>query len=205
MISLKDNHIFSQNYTTLKKASINNASSKKDSYMTECEFKVVDFDKVKESYIKGLKLQETPSSNDCLLEFDNELYFIEFKDGNMKDEIHKVRRKIFESLLIFSDITTTSISYTRKNVNYILVYNKIKSKEFIQKRRDKKLGKTEVQESSSLKNFSNMLSELSNYNMDIFELKKSFCPIYFKNVFTYDKEQFNNKFVPRLEEYKNKL
>ena len=49
----------------------------------------------------------------------------------MKNEIHGVRRKIFESLLLFCDITDTTISFSRKHVSYMLVYNQERSKQYI--------------------------------------------------------------------------
>lgn len=45
-------------------------------------------------------------------------------------EKEKIRVKIAESLLILNDILGENLTFDRKNVNYILVYNKDKNAEF---------------------------------------------------------------------------
>lgn len=91
----------------LKETSLNDSGNK---YMSESTIDVINFDKVKGKYIGDIKVEMTPSSNDALLVLADELIFIEFKDGNMKDEIHNVRRKNFESLLILLDIINKTIT-----------------------------------------------------------------------------------------------
>ena len=52
------------------------------------------------------------------------MYFIEFKDGFMSQRrIYEVWKKIYESLLLFCDITKLRISDTRRCMTYIFVYD----------------------------------------------------------------------------------
>lgn len=203
MIKLRDYEEF-QEFTTLKETSKNDANKKNILYMVESEFPVIDFDKVKERYVSNLNLMDTPKSNDALLEFNEKLYFIEFKDGNIKSEIYGVRRKIYESLLIFCDIVGKNISFTRKNINYILVYNKEKSKEYIKeimekrKRESSTLSKKEMNESLAFDRFIDIMGDLSKKKIDIFGLEKQFKNIYFQEVYTYDKQEFIDEFVSKL-------
>lgn len=176
--------ILRKNKTTLKKTSYNDAAH---CHMTESLLSVVDFDDVKNEYIRIHPCFPIPSSNDALAIIDGKLYFIEFKDGNMQSEIHDVKRKIFESLLIFCDIINDTISFTRQQVNYILVYNKQKSETYIKRL----LKRNEVQETPSLDSLMNDLGKLADYNIDYFGLRKQFQNIYLKDVYTYKKEDFN--------------
>lgn len=178
MINLR-NYEQLQKWTTLKETSKNSPNKATVIYMVESDFEVIDFDEVKNCYISelGVKVLETPKSNDALFELNGELYFVEFKDGNMQKEIHNVKRKIYDSLLIFCDIVKENISFTRQHMNYILVYNKEKN------------------DTPSFENFAENMEELSDSNFDIFELRKKFQNLYFKNVFTYNKERFIKKFV----------
>lgn len=132
MINLQKYEQF-QKWTTLKETSKNSPDKNTINYMVESNFEVIDFDEVKNCYIRelGVKVLETPKSNDVLMELNGELYFIEFKDGNMEKAIHDVKRKIYDSLLIFCDIIKENISFTREYMNYILVYNKENSEEYI--------------------------------------------------------------------------
>ncbi|MSU00129.1 hypothetical protein [Tissierella pigra] len=195
MIDISSHSIFEKNKSSLKETSKDDADKRNIKYMTHSEFEVIDFDGVKNDYIKGLKLGDTPKSNDVLCIINNELYFIEFKNGNMKKEIHKVKRKIFDSLLIFTDIISKGISHTRKDLNYILVYNKD-----YRPNPTKKLDKDEVQESKELDKFISLINKHGRLEPDPFELSKQFKNLYFKKVYTYTAEEFEEKFVNEIEE-----
>lgn len=205
MIDLR-NYEQLKKWTTLKETSKNNPDKKTTIYMVESNFEVIDFDEVKNCYIRelGVKVGETPKSNDVLMELNGELYFIEFKDGNMEKAIFDVKRKIYDSLLIFCDIVKENISFMRKHMNYILVYNKENSKEYIEtiikksKKQPKQLDKTELNVTPSFDNFVENMMVLSDSDLDIFGLEKQFKNVYFKKVFTYDKERFIRKFITQL-------
>src|SRR5215472_4930129 len=114
MLEIDEVPIFNNNKTTLKETSKDNHDGV-DVFMTESTLSVVNFDSVKNEYIREMKLSEAPSSNDTLL-CDNHgnWYFIEFKNGYIsKEETFEIRRKIFDSLLIFTDIISKGVSYTR--------------------------------------------------------------------------------------------
>lgn len=120
MINLSDYPIFNRNIATLKETS---KDEDHEVYMTESIRPVIHFDKVKEEYIKELKLVEIPKSNDALFDEDDKgsIVFVEFKNGTINN--YELRKKIYDSVLIFTDITSSSISSMRKTVKYILVYN----------------------------------------------------------------------------------
>jgi len=127
MIDVKNVGILDSSICSLKETSKDNHDGT-DCYMTNSMLPVVNFDMVKEKYVQGLKISEFPASNDALyVSNDGELYFIEFKAGAMAKKIYEVRRKIFDSLLILTDIINVGASYTRQHLNYILVYNEVKN------------------------------------------------------------------------------
>ena len=116
-----------------------------------------------------------------ILNSDNELFFIEFKDADLgKKEVAKISRKNYDSLLILLDLLNKTISYSRKNVNYILVYKKDKIKKF-----------SDIPDASAFDLFSENMSSLAKRAHDIFDLRKRFEHIYFKKVETLTKEQFD--------------
>lgn len=95
-------------------------------HMVENENKVINFDQVKEEYVKNLKKGpcELPCSNDALFKTDDKYYFIEFKNGIIDNKTNaQIKMKVYDSLLILSDIEKMSISDTRESVFYVLVFN----------------------------------------------------------------------------------
>jgi len=120
--------ILSRHITTLKDTSIDKRDSGEAVYMTGSTRPAVHFDQVKEEYVKDLKLSEVPKSNDALItDGDDKFIFIEFKNGYMdRTKQFSVRKKIYDSVLIFSDIISIGISDMRTRVEYILVYFGVK-------------------------------------------------------------------------------
>lgn len=116
--------LFSTHRTTLKKASCDDGSGVKK-YMTNSLLEVVDFDKIKNDYLKECKLAEKPESNDALLEDDKGNYvFVEFKNGFIgKKIVFELQKKIYDSVFMFSGVTSLGIPVLRESLNYILVYN----------------------------------------------------------------------------------
>lgn len=112
---------FSEHKSTMRVVSYDD---KNNISMVDSQMEVIDFDKVKEAYIKSLRLTDTPSSNDALvLEDRGRIFFVEFKNGNLQKESFKLGKKIYDSVLIFTDLTGHPISEMRKSVEYVLVYN----------------------------------------------------------------------------------
>lgn len=190
MINIDDFEIFKNNLSTLKEASKDNHDGV-DSYMTDSTLEVINFDKVKDEYIKDMSLNETPKSNDVLyISKDGELTFIEFKNGQMiRDKIFNIRLKIFDSLLIFTDIVEKGVNFTRSNMKYILVYNEEKN--------PSEVNKTTVRPSSSRNKIAKILIERKGKGKYIrFNLER-FENLYFKDVYTYTKEEFEKNFVDK--------
>lgn len=122
--------IFRDNISTLKKTSLSEENEIKN-YMTESTVSVINFDKVKKAYIRKLqpKPEFMPSSSDALHIGDNgKISFIEFKNGKINGEQrYGIYQKIYDSLLIFNDITGESVSSCREDADFILVYNESKN------------------------------------------------------------------------------
>ena len=132
MIDLAKSNILTDNLVPLKNTSY---------YMTSSVYEVVDFDKVKDTYIfKGSSISsDKMRSNDALVVLpagnDFKFIFIEFKNGKLDtfcEELkhEKIRSKINESLWILNDILNESLPFDRQNINYILVYNKVKNSKY---------------------------------------------------------------------------
>lgn len=76
---------------------------KNDEYMTNSQYEVYNFDKIKEDFCeRNYKDKNTLTSNDgILLHTNDNLYFIEFKSGVLNDkEKSNIKRKIFDSIFI---------------------------------------------------------------------------------------------------------
>lgn len=109
MKNIDEIEIFKRYRTTLKNTSYDDTNRE---YMTESQLEVVDLDKVKEEYCSPLKLKEPPKSCDALYENNDELFFIEFKNGKVLQ--YDVRKKIYDTILLFTDIVGCGISKTRE-------------------------------------------------------------------------------------------
>ena len=106
MIDWKNYKIFSDNLSNLKEISKDDSDKENIDYMTDSLKEAVNFDAVKTEYTNGLNLsEENATSVDGIFEMSNHLIFIEFKNGNMKNQKRSVKDKIHDSLLIFCDIT----------------------------------------------------------------------------------------------------
>lgn len=140
MITLSDYEMFKECYSTLQETSLDRTADGAEFFMTDCTMQVVNFDQVKEKYIAPLKLSETPASNDALFEDGKgNIIFVEFKNGYIdKKTQFRLRKKIYDSMLIFTDIVSAGIHDMREVAEYILVYNEIVNADNnqIQKRRN---------------------------------------------------------------------
>lgn len=188
MIKIEDYKTFKRNITSLKETSKDNHDGS-TCFMTKSSLKVINFDRVKDEYIKDLNLSANPKSNDALYIASNgNPTFIEFKNGSMDNkDIFDVRGKVFDSILIFTDIVNRGISYTKENMDYILVYNQ-------EKNSDEEETSKKVQASKSRDQIGKRIMELGGDNHIRFGLErfKKYC---FRNVFTYTEDEFEQKFV----------
>lgn len=129
---------------TLKVISEDTAHNK---FLTDSNIMAVNFDKAAEQYCINNRISKYPASNDALYLFNEEWFFIEFKNGEIVDvnngnntTVADVREKITSSLNILFSIANNEsfercfpffqkdIAYTVKNMNYILVYNEDKNR-----------------------------------------------------------------------------
>lgn len=189
------------NTSTLKQTS---KDDKNEEYMTESTIRVINFDSVGgDKYSKNNKLNIQLKTNDVLfLHNDKKYTFIEFKNGKLLDKTNKIdikklkdiELKILNSLFVLGDIEEKSLSSLKEITDYILVYN----------------------EEKNTPNERNSISEIGNYFINqgnissektktereeiiCFGLEKfkGYC---FKNIHTYSKEEFEEKFVKKYEE-----
>lgn len=186
--------IFKRNLSTLKETSFDKDGIVKE-YMTESQIQVADFDGVKNDYIRNMKLSGTPCSNDALyMDQTGKYVFIEFKNGSMsKRQVYNVYNKIYDSLLMLNDIIGKSISFSRENVDFILVYNEAKNSN---KEEDK--DKRNEQELSSKVAIGKYFSQKAKKKFIRFDMEK-FQRIYFREVFTYTENEFEEEFVSKIE------
>lgn len=187
MNSLSAYPIFCRNMTALKNTSKDDRDKKNIVYMTESMREAVCFDRVKDNYIETLKLSDTPKSNDALMEIETgKFVFVEFKNGYMnKAEQFGLRKKIYDSVLIFSDITAQGISAMRECVEYILVYNEEANKD----NPDVEEKRAHVQASSSFDEIAKNIAGYAREEYVCFGIKifENYC---FSKVHTYTKEEF---------------
>lgn len=181
--------IFKKNGSTLKETSWDK-DGENPGYMTESDIPVINFDEVKKSYIKDMKLSYTPCSNDALYIGKNEkVYFIEFKNGMINNKtVFNVYNKIYDSLLIFNDIIQGNISFCRENVNFILVYNEGRNS----------CGEKEINgEDSSKAKISKHFYAKAKRKYVRFGLER-FEKLYFQDVYTYTEKEFEDNFLATI-------
>ena len=91
--------------------------------MVNSDGNIIDFDRVKRDYLNNLqKSEECAKSVDALGEDKyNHVYMVEFKNGEFNEA--EIREKLTESVLIYGDISHTSLKRMRDNLTFILVYN----------------------------------------------------------------------------------
>ena len=186
-------------------SSLKDTSKDKKEYMTNSEkIKVINFDNLsKKGYSKTLRLkgQSFPfKTNDALyLDVENNKFiFIEFKNGsfsvnekNFKEkELPQLELKIIGSMYILQEITGKSFKELREITDYILVYNKEKNPHIF----------SAVDMGNYIVNLGTLnnkkirnLKEGISFGLEKF---KGYC---FKNVHTYSKEEFEEKFVKKME------
>ena len=84
-LKYEDIKIFKDNVSSFKDTS-RDSDGEAPKYMTNSEIRVINFDKVKESYIREMNLSDTPCSSDALyIGKKEQLFLVEFKNGVMKN------------------------------------------------------------------------------------------------------------------------
>ena len=183
MINFCEYKFFRDNISTLKEQS-KDTSKDSISYMTESTINSVDFDLVKRSYLNSLGLsEERLKSVDSLVNLNNGIAFIEFKNGSLKGLKNDLYLKINNSLLIFNDITKYDLTFLRNNSEFILVYNE-------------KISPLNKEEEKEKENMSGSRVIIGDYFMK--KAKKEFVRMglgkyktsFFRDVHTYSQDEF---------------
>ena len=186
MVNLNKYTIFTDHIKSLKEISADDADQNNIVYMTESSLKAVDFDAVKDAYQHNLKLEgEHARSVDAVITTDNSIVFIEFKNGDMKNQKAPVKEKLRDSLLIFGGITGTDINFDRENVDFVLVYNEDKNP------LPNQFTKGMVQSSPSLTFIAKHIAQRGKEEFVLFDLDR-FKHLYFREVHTYTVTEFEN-------------
>ena len=175
-MNIDDYDILRNNLSTLKDTSIDD-SGDFPQFMTDCMKEVVNFDRVKRTYMNDLGHTEDLAGSVDSLVVDKYNYLIEFKNGDIRKDKPKIVSKVKDSLLILNDILDRQISESRKTDVFILVYNRDKMgyKNQLAKCKAEKAG-----ESFSVEGLNKM---------------KDFC---FADVLTLDKDEFKEQIVERM-------
>lgn len=198
-------HIIDERNSTLKDTSYDEDNKV---YMVDCELEVCSFDDVKEWYVKNRipLAKPNPKSNDALFFDKEEGFFIEFKNGKINNAVNfELNKKIYDSLLMLFDLgyvdsngrEVDSISYTRENMNYILVYNEEKYLQVGATRQTKEgfdRQKVEVTASKHRDLLFSTVKKLANDELIKFGLDQ-FRNYLFKNVHTYTVKEFEENFI----------
>ncbi len=132
--------IFADNKKSLCEVSLDDSDKNYPVYMIDESYEyfqdtVIDFDDVKTAFCsKFHKSNEVFKSADALLysEVKNKLIFVEFKNGKVKD----VKTKLKDSLLVFSNIVDVDLKFCRKYLEYIVVYNYEKNKQYVEQEKE---------------------------------------------------------------------
>ena len=189
------------NTSTLKQTSKDDNNQE---YMTESTIRVINFDSIGgDKYSKNNKLNIQLKTNDALfLHNDKKYTFIEFKNGKLVDKTNKIdikklkdiELKILNSLFVLGDIEEKSLNTLKEITNYILVYNEEKNSPN-EKNSISEIGNYFINQGSSLSVGENTFGkdEIICFGLEKF---KGYC---FKNVHTYSKEEFEEKFVRKYE------
>lgn len=198
-------HIIDEKNSTLKDTSFDEDN---DIYMVDSKLEVCAFDDVKEWYVQNRTplAKPNPKSNDVLFFGETESFFIEFKNGKINNAVNfEINKKIYDSLLILFDLkyvdrdgrAVDSISYTRENMNYILVYNEEKYLEARPTRQTKDGFERQDVEVTASKHRDILFStvrKLAKEEWIKFGLDQ-FKNYLFKNVCTYTVKEFEENFI----------
>lgn len=179
--SVKDVETFNKNISTFRETSNNETGN---NIFIDNDFKCINFDNVKEEYSKDIKKYyperiniDDPYSVDALVVSDSGYYFIEFKDAVIDSKQKKtIISKGKDSIVMFSDIVDSAVKNSRKESEFILVYNKEKNER-------------ELNNKSRIKIAKSFLQEKGKEELVLFGVNK-LRGMYYKDVHTFDKDEF---------------
>lgn len=170
-------------------------------YMTESALRVCNFDTFSKKYVGKKYAKSKPHSIDALFKDDatGQLYFIEFKNGTLVNKIEsfkdELKLKFYCSLFVLLDSgVIADYEYSRKNINFILVYNDAKN--ILQEKQDSASSK---QEEYTFETFADRYYELAGKPPVLFNLDENYKGLLFRSVNTYNQQQFEKFFLSRYE------
>jgi hypothetical protein len=177
------NDMLCQFQDTLERTSLDTSKSE---YMTSSQTPVVNFDRLKGDFIKDMALTQSPLSCDALyFHQDTGFFLIEFKNGKIEaKKNYEINVKILESLHIFTEKVVQTTAFTRENLTFILVYN-----EHLEhgEKQFENIGIDKIKQS---------VYTLAKTRIIRFGLRR-FQTLYFKDVFTFSKAEFETRFVSK--------
>lgn len=183
MIDLNSYEIFSESRQSLKETSKDDSNSQDIQYMTTSEMEVINFDLVKMKYANALDLsEESATSVDAILPFRDGIIFLEFKNGIVNNR--NIKDKARDSLLIFLGIIKKSIEYSRRYIDFVVVYNAEKNPLSSQEK------KRRLQETPSRVSIATCLMNKAGEEFVRFDLER-YKTLYYRNIHTYTKENFD--------------
>lgn len=182
MMDLESYPILRDNRKSLRETSRDDSDPKNIQYMTSSEASVVNFDLVKRSYANGLGLsEEAMTSVDAILPLADRIVFVEFKNGKVNNR--GIKDKARDSLLVFLDIIGENITFSRSNIDFVVVYNLEKNP------LPKQVQKGKLQETPSRISIADHFMEKADEELIRFDLER-YERLYFRSVHTYSKERF---------------
>ena len=154
--------------------------------MVNSDKKVYNFDLFQTRYFHLFNQRKPLASLDALVENEDDWYFIEFKNGKYDNKVGKsIKEKISPSLLTFLDVIGETLTFSRKNINFVLVYNAHKNKAY-----GNLMSKDEIQSSEERNKIKIHLKSLSkNKSFCLFGLSR-YKSVYFRDVFAYNELEF---------------
>jgi hypothetical protein len=192
--SLSEIDIINESCSTLGECSFDSTNNEK---MIDSGKKVFNFDKVKETMLNRIyvDLKQGSGTNmlhslDALYELEgkngkSEYVFVEFKNGAGTKIKYNVQKKVYDSVIMLSELLNENVSSFRKNCFFVLVYNKEK----VSNNDGVLVGGTI---SSSRDKISSIISKKAGGHFVKFGLEM-FRGYLFKDVYTFDKEEYQSK------------
>lgn len=182
MINLDLYPILCDNRELLKETSKDDSDPSDIQYMTSSDLEVINFDLVKTSYTNKLGLsEEAATSADAIVQLKNGISFIEFKNGKVNNR--NIKDKARDTLLIFLDIIGENITFSRSNIDFIVVYNLAKNP------MPNQVKKGQLQETPSRVSIADHFMAKAKKELIRFDLEK-YEKLYFRKIHTYSKEKF---------------
>lgn len=176
----------------IRSTSIDDSDKDNPYPMISSSLPVFCFDDVKDNHIKTWGLNEVPKSADALhVDQDGSMTFIEFKNCAINNKTKfEVRRKMYESLLVFEDMVPQGLLFSHQNCDFILVFSEDKNKDILAKEDPAE----DIPSSESYEEFADCVMNYAEDELIHFGLAEriGFC---YRKIHTYNEDEFEEKFI----------